>query len=304
MQFATTFPIFLRAVAGASAGSLEAELRLAVDHGIPVIRHVAERWRVKPVVLRHLVGKPPTLVGTQWESNVRGLAKILDMLYPEDLPGSDAQAWRALNLTAGVAERIFRRRPWASALGAAWVRDAFHRLAANPGDAGHDFVSDAVALDQAERLRDALISVLREVSPATDVDGDVARTHAAESIADRFILGTPIRRLQRLAETFARHVLQARTELAAETRLLKGTSFWPLLPEDFIGAGGRRRVKSLDTREALECHGSRLEICLGSSHLGSYADRCATGGKLHRRTVACYERNATVDGPAYLSEGR
>jgi hypothetical protein len=123
MQFAATFPILLLPMATALAGTAEADIRLAVDRGIPLTRSLAARWRIRPAVVRFLVGKTPDIVGAQWESNLAGLARLLDALRPEDLPGNRPDAWAAFNRAVALAQRIFRRRSWASPAALAWLRE-------------------------------------------------------------------------------------------------------------------------------------------------------------------------------------
>ena len=111
VQLAETFPSLLVTSALAKRDTLGAELRSIVDSGTPLIKGLAGRWKVRPGVVRHLVGKPTGHVGIQWSRDAMGLAQALNALRPEDVPGDEADTWREFNHMVAVGQRRLCRGP-------------------------------------------------------------------------------------------------------------------------------------------------------------------------------------------------
>jgi hypothetical protein len=274
MQFAATFPILLLPMATALAGTAEADIRLAVDRGIPLTRSLAARWRIRPAVVRFLVGKTPDIVGAQWESNLAGLARLLDALRPEDLPGNHPDARAAFNRAVALAERIFRRRSWASPAALAWLREVARR-----GWICHDGDPEAEALGPESiaaihQFPDGLFQTLLAGTCGSSAGRDSGASADVEEAADRVLAQMRPRRLAQVAKRFELELARAKADLSTDIGVLRGASFWPLIPAAYVSADGSRRIVALTSRKALCVQGTALKICLAYERLDWYARQC------------------------------
>lgn len=279
LQFATTFPLFLRAAATGGEDNVGGLIRRTVDDGAPFVRTLARQWAVSPGVLRTLCFKPVEIVGAQWESNIEALVVTLNALPVELRPGADPVTWRSFNEYIAFAESLFGRRPWTSPLALAWLRQAAKRgwTTDTIAEARVDLRQESVAL--VDELRQALIETLKAesvVAQAAPIDGSSLAARAWHS-ADHCLSQVAPRRLIALAQRYRRELAVARCDLTSEIAFAGGTGFWPLLPEDHVSSDGSRVVVSLDNRQALRTQGRAVVNCLGDSHLDHYASACARG---------------------------
>lgn len=277
MQFASTLPILLRTVATAEPGSFEAELRLAVDSGIPILEALAACWQVSQSALRCLIGTPAELIGSQWASRVHELAKIIDAIRPEDRPRRDPQAWCNFNVAVAVAERVFRRRAHNSPQALAWLREMVRPAqGSTEKDPGASLpANDLIAA--IDRLHNGAIrAMLLELQRGARIGEEKAVRIAEHSFYDWLATKRP-ERLTKIAERFERVYAEACRAAATQEPALSAGSFWPLLPTDMLSKDGLRRINSLTSRRALELQGKALNQCIGGSLRESYAERCERG---------------------------
>lgn len=278
LQFAKTFPLFVRAAATDGAGSLGGRIRSTVDAGLPLVSTLAKQWAVSPSVLRGLRQRPVDVVGARWESNIKSLVMALNALPAEFRPSQDPATWQAFNQCVGFAESVFGRRRWASPLALAWLRQAAKRgwtmqdIARASGD-----LQGSVAL--VDDLRQALVETLRaETGTPSTVGGDeVSHWARVTTSVDRYLSGIALRRLTELAQRFRQELAAARLEVADDMALILGTKFWPLLPEEHLSSDLSRVVVSLATPEEMMRLGLVLGNCLGTSSLAHYATACMNG---------------------------
>lgn len=267
LQLAQTFPLLLRAAAIGEAASVGETIRNVVDRGDPLVRTLAARWGVDGASVRCLRGKDAALVGRHWEGNVRGLARLLDALRPEDRPKEDPAAWARFNGAVAAAERIFRCPPWGAPVAQMWLRDAARRSIDGSEEESARRVWDAAAVAAVHRFRDTLARVLElEHGDASHPPGAAARL-ALEAAANRFVASRQPRRLREIAERFERELRDPRTESARQAARIANRRHWPLLPNDMTSADGSRIVLSLIERDALDRHGNALDICLTGDYL-------------------------------------
>ena len=268
LQLARTFPLFLRAAATGGIGSVGETIRTAVDRGEPLVRTLAERWRVTPGAIRCLLYREPALVGPHWEGNVRGLARLLDALRPEDRPGEDPASWRRFDAAVASAERIFRCPPWASPVAQMWLRDAARLDPAELDEEAARHAWSPAVVASVERLRDHLARFL-ELQPAPAPGrSSVAAESAARAAAARFIASRRPRRLREIAARFERELRDPRTAQARQALRDTSARHPPLLPDALASIDGERIVAPLTTGAALERHGEAMQICLNASYLG------------------------------------
>ncbi len=283
MQFAHTFPLFLRAAATGDASSAGATLRQAVDAGVPLVNHLARVWAVRPGAVRCLIGRSPLLVGARWEADPRTLVRLLDQLRPEDRPGEDPGTWARLGKGVDIAERIFRCPITASFLAMAWLRSAARNrfLAIETTRRGRGLSAEAMAA--IDSLRGHLIDALARMA-AGDARGATGEPRvAAATVADRRLAGMNPGRLASAAIAFAREHArltseyeQAKADFERESRLRAGDAYWPLMPDDFSASDGALRVVALTSREALMQQGTRMALCIrGGGELAATAAACA-----------------------------
>lgn len=291
LQLARTFPLFLRAAATGGPASVGATLRAAVDDGAPLLRHLADRWGVSAGAIRMLRQLPAARVGAQWEDNVRGLVRLLDVLRPEDRPQDDPAAWARFNHAVAVAERIFRCPPWASPAAQVWLRDAARRGLVDVDDAAAQAGWSPARIAAVQRFRDALARLLELGHGDAANAADAVPRLACEGRANRFVATRPPRRLAALARRFEREWRDPPAELAQASSRVAGESYLPLLPAELVAADGSRIASPLTDRGALDRHGRALDTCLDRAYLGppgidaSNAARFIVGF-LHARTRA------------------
>lgn len=121
-QFAALYPLLLPAAAHATLSSNLARLRAAVDLGLPLVDSLARLWEVRPAVIRFLARKPAALVGAEWQDAPDGVARILDVLPTERMPGDATTQWAGFNRAVAIARALARAMPWDSPAALAWLR--------------------------------------------------------------------------------------------------------------------------------------------------------------------------------------
>ncbi len=274
LQLARTFPIFVRAAATGTKGSAGETIRRAVDRGVPLVRHLSARWGVGNGAIRSLLRLDVATIGGNWDGNVSGLVKVLDALRPEDRPKRDGADWSHFNRAVAVAERIFRRPPWTSALAQNWLRGAARRGWADLDDETEQDLWNPAAIAAVQRFRDSLARFLAlEFARQADVALTVPRM-AFDSVADHYVSTRQPRRLNAIAERFVSDLLNLRSDLVRQSAMLSGEGFWPLFPGEVASKDGTRVVRPLTSRTALSRHGAALNNCLEDAQLESFVADC------------------------------
>lgn len=265
-QFVRTFPALVHEAVAGGPGSLGAFVRDAVDRGLPLVAALARRWSVGEAAVRALVAVPMTHVGARWQRAPHQLARVLDVLCPEDRP-RDALAWQRFHEAVASAEAVFRRPAEACPLTLGWIRRGVRRGFAS-GERGHALSPDAVAA--IDRLRAALVAHLAAVSEAAG--GRAAAT------ADRGLAALPAARLAAAARKFGPAEAARRAAREADEQRAAARAFWPLLPAPLVAADGRHAVVPLTALAALRDEGAAQTLCIaGGAELADLAHDCAAG---------------------------
>ncbi len=291
LQFARSFPLLLQSAATGGAGSVGETFRTTVDRGTPLVKHLAMRWGVGPSVLRGLRNRDAALVGARWIDNVRGLVRLLDALRPEDRPRADPAAWCGFNRAVAAAERLFQGPPWASPLAQMWLRDAIRRGPADLDESAAQRLWSPAVVAAVQQFREALARFLELEHETADNPAEGATRFTFDGLASRFIASRQPRRLEAIAERFAREWRDPPPALVHELARLTGDACWPLLAAEMLSVDGSRIAAPLTERAALDRHGAALDICLTGSYLGPPGIDARNSsrfiiGLLHRTTRA------------------
>lgn len=265
-QFAKTFPSLLPLAVSATPGSLGAELRAIVDSGLPAVRTLAQRWGVRPGVVRHLIARPLDQFGSRWAGRLRELAIVLDALAPEDVPDAEPAAWERLNHAVTVGARLFGRPVWESPSARAWLRKAIARYRRGTEAARARWLPDVETLSAIERLRQAMAEVLRGEAGAAATRDPAAIGEALE----RFIAQYVGRDLAQMARTFQLEQGRRDEEWRQQESRPQETANWPLLPAPFRSSDGTRTVHPLTTLGAMQTYGLFLGNCLAGPYRFRY----------------------------------
>lgn len=285
MQLAHAFPILVRAAATGDAGTPGAQIRAAVDAGLPLVRHLAGHWGVSPGALRCLRDRPVVIIGAHWEHAPDALVRILDSMCPEDRPTNDVAHWRRLGCAVSQAEELFRRPVASSPLALAWLRSQARHAFRRVDTLGSlRRLADAVPLFNV--FREALVHVLSEEAESAFAAMKANLHPLIARAADRFLAAMQPRELVSLATTYALEhkrraaaVQREHKRLEEELRRLQREVFWPLLPRPFVTAEGSRIAVPLASRDDIADESSWQKLCLreGSRYLDATAERCAAG---------------------------
>jgi hypothetical protein len=147
-----------------------------------------------------------------------------------------------------------------------WLRDAARRGIDGTEEESARRMWDAAAITAVHRFRDSLARRLElEHGDAGHPPGAAVRL-ALEAAANRFVASRQPRKLREIAERFARELRDPRTDSRQAARIAN-RRHWPLLPNDFVSADRSRIVRPLVERDALDRHGSALDICLTADYL-------------------------------------
>lgn len=276
LQFAATFPGLLLSCVLAERGTLGAELRSIVDTGEPTVKGLARRWKVRPGVIRHLVGKSASHIGVQWSRDAMGLAMALNALYPQDLPSDNADDWREFNRIVAIGQRIFCRPFRDSAAGLVWLRECVHWTKRDNHRSRDLWLPDWAGLTRFCRFRDALTASLRCELAELDSRSANQISVAVDEAVDSFILTLADRGLAEIAVRFEDALDRIRADSVAE-KIAAGEMMLPLIPGDFISHDRTRIVRPLITTFQLRIHGNALRNCLRSSYAEDYLRRGSTG---------------------------
>lgn len=277
MQFAATFPLLLPEIVNAmQKGEEEIFMRHAIDAGVPLVRVLADVWGVAPRVIRHFIGKTPSVVGERWVGNVKGLARILDVLPQEFLPGDDPGQWLQFNRAVALAQKLSHEPPWKSTAALAWLRESAPYWLCTAADGSTPVMQGIGLIASIGRLRKSLAHVLNlEVEERHAVLPLSMGTRVMQVVDDLMLVMLRKGWLPHVVACFDREVEQSVAAQSMEFRLLLGESYWPLFPGEFISSDGSRRVVTLTEAKDFRVHAQLLKICLWSKP--AYMARCRQG---------------------------
>ena len=276
-QFARTFPGLLLTAVVAEPRSLGEELRSIIDSGAPLIKGLAARWKVRPGVIRHLVGRASGDMGIQWTRDAKGLALALNTLHPQDLPGDSRAEWDEFNRIVATGQRLFIRPIWESSAGLEWLRECVRRARRKDKRALELWLPRWNELAQIDRLRAALREVLsREAADTARHAAGSLETSVAEAI-DGMVLSVAQRGLSQVASLFSDELEKTRRKGGVMRRILCAEVLMPLIPEDFVSADGMTRVRALTTTQQIRTHGAKMKNCLRHSSARGVARQGAIG---------------------------
>jgi hypothetical protein len=124
------------------------------------------------------------------------------------------------------------------------------------------------------RFRDGLFQTLLAGTCGSSAGRDSGASADVEEAADRVLAQMRPRRLAQVAKRLELELARAKADLSTDIGVLRGASFWPLIPAAYVSADGSRRIVALTSRKALCVHGTALKICLAYERLDWYARQC------------------------------
>lgn len=277
MQFAATFPMLLPEIVNAmKKGEDEIFMRRAIDAGVPLIQVLTDLWGVAPRVIRHFIGKTPSVIGERWLGNAQGLARILDALPQEFFPGDDPAQWLKFTKAVALAQKLSNESPWKSAAALAWLRESAPYWLYSPADGSTPVMQGTGLIVSIGRLRKSLEYVLNLEIEERNVALPLNMVSLVTQVVEDLLLSILRKgRLPQVVARFDREVGQAMAEQNLEFRLLLGETTWPLFPGEFISSDGLRRVVTLTEVQSFRVHAQMLKICLWSKP--AYIARCRQG---------------------------
>lgn len=276
-QFAATFPLLAPLVAHAAERGDEAILmRRAIDAGAPLVREFSRILGVAPRVIRHLAGKQPSVAGEHWPENVQYLARILDALPIEFLPGDDPWQWSRFNLAVSHAQKLSKRPPWKSPSALAWLRECAGCWMTPAADCPPDLIHGARLIASVDRLEKSLADVLILEAWERN-DGDPSGIVERVSQIKEELMLTLLRkgRLGDAAARFDREVAGSGATQDLESRVLLGKSYWPLFLGEHISRYSPRKAVPLVTEQDFLTNAQALNICLWKNP--QYGENCRRG---------------------------
>ena len=276
-QFAEVFPGVLQTTVAATPGGMGPALRLIVDEGAPVIKGLAAEWGVRPGVVRHLIGLPREHIGVRWSKNMKGLAMLLDVLRPEDMPSDDAESWRRLNRASSVGQSILGKVIHEDSAAKTWLRECVFRTNRGTDRTKMVWLPDDEELGNIAQFKYSLTAALNREIPASDVTVDAAKQKALRREVHRFLLRNANKGLVTFALRFEEHLDALRREPVEIARVLNADALWPLIPRDFVSADGTRVVTPLTSRAQLTAHGESIVNCLAGGTRERYLRKGKNG---------------------------
>ena len=277
MQFAATFPLLLPEIAKAmQKGEEEIILRRAIDSGVPFVRELANVWEVSPRVIRHIIGKTPSVVGERWVGNAKGLARILDALPQEFLPGDDPWQWLQFNRAVSRAHKLSHVPLWKSPAALAWLRESASCWLCPEADGSAPVMQGTGLITSGERLQELLGYILTlEVEERHAGLPSNRGPRVTQAVDDLMLSILRKGRLPQVVARFDREIGQSVAAQPMEFSLLLGGAYWPLFPGEFISSDGLRKVVTLTEAKGFRVHAQLLNICLWSNT--DYIARCRHG---------------------------
>jgi hypothetical protein len=262
LQFAQTFPGLLVTAVVAESRSFGEELRTIVDSGAPLIKGLSARWKARPGVIRHLVGRASSDIGIQWVRDAKGLALALNALHPQDLPGDSTTEWSEFNRIVATGQRLFLRPVWESPAGLEWLRECVRRAKRRDRRDLDVWMPRWNELPKIDHLRAALTECLHRETASTPSRLASDADTAISDVIDRAVLRMARRGLSEVASLFSDELERRRKKGGTIREILSGEVLMPLVPEDFISSDGKTRVTALTTDRQLRTHGTMMRNCL------------------------------------------
>ena len=277
LQVAEALPIFVWSLANEGDMPAMAALRRAIDNGQPLVDTISRLFEVSPATVRSVIGRSPSMIGSRWLQQPRGLLRVLDRMSPELRPKADPAAWERFNRAADAAERLFGRPPWVGVLTASWMKHSMQEGMAAQRARSHLAALDADSVRAIEEFRLALIAAIGAELRESAVDASASLEQSATLEVDRHIESLSLRRLAEMSCKWRRDAAIERAGLQRELDLASGRTYWPLVPRPFEATSARRRVVPLTNLHALKAQGEALWLCLAASQLHSYDAKCRKG---------------------------
>lgn len=283
-QFARAFPLLAEQVVRHAGGMEDIAIRQAIDAGRPVVTEIARNWGVSPRVVRHLIGKTPEVVGEPWAGKLEELARILDALPPEVLPGDSPAHWEEFNAAASRAQ-LLAHEPLSNSVPALTVlREDLVGTTRKARDA-------ARAEARGARLAVCVVAFRNALEFALEVELESAgfrRSRKSEAVAEAMVedlMAALLRKgaLAGIAWNFDQRKAQPDADECEERSLLAGNLYWPLLQDPFVSQDGTRKVISLERDEEIRELAGELRNCLWASSV--YRDGSRQGSTTLLATV-------------------
>jgi hypothetical protein len=275
-QFAKSFPLLLPDIVKSSPRCDDGILiRRAIDFGVPIVRELACVWSVAPRVVRCLVGMTLSMVGERWSGNSRNLARLLDALPKEFLPGSDPRQWSQFNRAVEVAHNLLHEECWNSVATLAWLRECSSWWREQSEGSNATVGQGRKLVESISRLQKSLQSTLIlevedriTILPANIVD------RVKQVVDDIMVSSLKKGWLPQMAARFNREMGNSTMEEDLVTRFLTGKTIWPLLSSAYTSSDGSRRVVALTDEADFHIQARKLKICVSRP---SYIERCRSG---------------------------
>lgn len=270
-QFASAYPIFLKAIVMRDAPWPLQNLADLINDGLPLNEELARTLGITSATLRCLVGIPVRTIGHGWLTQLDTLMESLNQLRPECRPRSDEE-WRIFNRVVSSLENRSERSARRSFYVRAWIRETLH----NPRDPAwldrniqqrHATLVDAL-------FHDCLAVVAHELG-LLGISRAIHIPQSVRGIMERWLLHFKPNRLLQFSQQYQEHQTSQRDDEDNLMSTALGERYWPLIPDEFVNSNQSRRIVPLINTNQLEKHGDAMRICLGN--LPQYRVDCKQG---------------------------
>jgi hypothetical protein len=228
---------------------------------------------------------------------MKGLAMLLDVLRPEDMPADDADSWRRLNRAISAGQSIFDIEIHKDSAAKAWLRECVFRTNKGTDRTRKVWLPDDEELGNIAQFKYSLNAALSREIPASDVTIDAAKQKALRKEVNQFLSRNANKGLVTIALRFEEHLDVIRRKPVQIARVMNADALWPLIPRDFVSADGARVVTPLTSRAQLTAHGESIVNCLAGRTRETYLRK----GK-HGRLFIVGILDATTRRPCSTAE--
>lgn len=255
------FPALVHVAMQKPDGPFGIGLRAVIDTGQPMVDYVANRWQVRPVVVRRLRSVGYDDIGTEWADGPRSLAQILSVIPPEKYPRTRDQ-WRVFTEQAQLISTVLKHP-----LGSESVRLFMH--GASRRGWGKTQAMHADLIQQVNNF-EAFTRDLGRATRIWNIDELQVFAHRqlkieAHRLLSTMLLSLGMTKLLRIAQQWQGYWAKSERHLRVEK-----SNFPVLLDQPFVT--DELYIVQLNSASDLELESSEMGHCVDS-----YVSKCRTG---------------------------